>query len=173
MDMNRPAMEKDIEFRSVKTAVLNVFRTEYVSSAESVCHCIGQGAQEIIIAVYNRVTVRLHVLKHFRFPVEDVLSGTKKLDVRNADVGNNADVRTDNTGERPYLSRMVGSELKNGNFVLLPDLEHSLGYPRLVVQISGGSVGAEMSGKDGIQHLLCGGFPCASRYADNRYAVCD
>ena len=133
---------------------------------------LGAGAMrdrlvERIVAVQNHGPVAPDHFGEGAFFLRDRLPRTHELDVRDADVGDDAEIRRGQGGEGGDLAGVIHSQLPNCDFVSRSRLEHRPRQPDVIVEIAFGFRDTKTTRECGRDKILGAGLAVAAGDRDD------
>ena len=126
------------------------------------------GGQHVIVLVEEERRTRFHPVEEFELRGKDALPAAEVLDVRDADVGDDADVRQSRLRKLGDLAFMVHAQFEDQGRMFRFETEQDLREADLVVPVFIGLVRMELRVQDTPDHLFGRRLPHTSGERDDR-----
>ncbi len=126
------------------------------------------GGQHVVVLVEEDRRAGLHTVEQFELRGEDALSAAEVLDVGDADVRDDADVRQRGLRQSGDLTLVVHAQFEDERRVLRFEPQQDFRQADLVVPVFIGLVRVELRVQDAPDHFLGRGLPHTAGEGDDR-----
>ncbi len=131
---------------------------------------LGDGVGEFIASIQDKGAIRRERGGEFALLLRNGFARAHEFHMRDADVGDDRDIRMRQLRERGDLARMIHSDLPNADLVAGGGLEHGLRQTDVVVEIAFGFGDPKTMPQDGGGKILRARFAVAPGNGDDLYA---